>query len=841
MFNSFGKGYAMPRPIISRTMILSALDGRYLNIALTMELLQNHPELFENIATNLIYLLQTGMNYKKNVIFDLFKSMFTTSYVLSDKDSNKMLNIQNASKDSFIETQSLLILFSYYVWKHKDFKPFEPSLDLCRQAYNLYSSNQEIYYKGIKLQLKELEPLCYNCNGDNLLEWIPYFCYIATFYVDGQPYKFFEEIGSESSYNGLLGTIDNYFGTYYKALLKDTGNESEMFVLKDHEKTFELLGNNNLKNMLSQMLNFDNVIELRNQELRKSLHLLEENFNDQSGLHLEFMSQRFKENMDTIVEMIIENNPINKLYNAFPTFEPMSIDTSMKTLNLEELAKMTQYVMAGNNSGYIIDHDYKFVPLQWGITNSDYDAGIIKKQGINKTSLNKFQFCSGRPFSDADIGLQICSAFVKERFYQQQQNVFTEPNFQDEVKIDESAFESEEMQQTLLNNFVGGLWRTSFVEMNTALSGLMRFNDKFKTDVKNILNLQKICSKVYVQITAARSIGTYLLSYLKEMILIHVSNNDDINTFNYFRYLSHYIYPMLDEDNYARINKIHDMLISIGFIQSKKYADIVNESMKDLSKYISNSVVQIPYLKGNADLSEIYSIGGLSMYDKMIDPNPFNRAYYFMRQTFGSSENIETFYRWVKELNDKTAFALIGNAASYDTVTDILNTWNNSAKKNPPTIIQNYLFTLSETDLKVVRKNSGYWVDLKVKDGSNVYAYLMKYMYKEVIGSYIDDIIVTRSLTPNDGFKAGDSVKKEFLFSNTKVPITISETGHDSYRIPRYKYVGDIKVMGLGFVNPPGHRLIQINLDSIDRTNNSTVFIFTTAQFSTRFDKYVVN
>ena len=74
----YGKGYAFPRPLISKLSIISALQNKYQFIGLTLDLFQNFPELFKTTATNLLYLLQTGTSYKKDSILTLFEALFNS-------------------------------------------------------------------------------------------------------------------------------------------------------------------------------------------------------------------------------------------------------------------------------------------------------------------------------------------------------------------------------------------------------------------------------------------------------------------------------------------------------------------------------------------------------------------------------------------------------------------------------------------------------------------------------------------------------------------------------------------------------------------------------------------
>ena len=58
------------------------------------------------------------------------------------------------------------------------------------------------------------------------------------------------------------------------------------------------------------------------------------------------------------------------------------------------------------------------------------------------------------------------------------------------------------------------------------------------------------------------------------------------------------------------------------FVDNDAYCRYVNICMKDFTRYINlNSFVQMPYIKGNNDDCDIFSIGGIALYDKMVDPN----------------------------------------------------------------------------------------------------------------------------------------------------------------------------------------------------------------------------
>ena len=155
---AYSKGYVFPRPLISKLSIVSALQNKYRFIALTVDMFQNYPMLFKNNATNLLYLLQTGTSYKKDAIITLFDSLLNSSIELSINDANKLLNNdydQNKqNNEHFLETQSIMILYAYYIWKNNDIKYFEPAMKPIHIAMQTFLNNPLVYYKGVKYKMK---------------------------------------------------------------------------------------------------------------------------------------------------------------------------------------------------------------------------------------------------------------------------------------------------------------------------------------------------------------------------------------------------------------------------------------------------------------------------------------------------------------------------------------------------------------------------------------------------------------------------------------------------------------------------------------------------------------
>jgi hypothetical protein len=259
-----------------------------------------------------------------------------------------------------------------------------------------------------------------------------------------------------------------------------------------------------------------------------------------------------------------------------------------------------------------------------------------------------------------------------------------------------------------------------------------------------------------------------------------------------------------------------------------------------------NSFVQMPYIKGNNDDCDLYAIGGRSLYDKMTDPNPLKRGYYFLSQTIGINSEIEIVYQWVKDLKDKNTFAMLDGAKSENTILDILDVWFRTKQTNPPMLLQNYNFIDNGVELKVIHKNNNYWSILQVeinKSKKNIPMLLLNYAFKQTIGSYIDNIFMSKQFVVNDKLilMPGLTTSKGFKFTDKlKREVNMLQDNYSKYSLPLYKYQSDLIPVDLQFINPSGYNLIQITLDNTIHKNNSVVFLFTNTVLDNGYNFYII-
>jgi hypothetical protein len=344
--------------------------------------------------------------------------------------------------------------------------------------------------------------------------------------------------------------------------------------------------------------------------------------------------------------------------------------------------------------------------------------------------------------------------------------------------------------------------------------------------------------------------STYFLSYFKDYALNHVKtyqtlalNSQELNsvqsstlnsltqnslnqsnlTQNNSKSVSYVNFILNYEPNIMLMQKIYDFMIGVKICHTENYARLVNLCEEDLDKYLLNSKCYMAYIKGNNDDSEIYSIGGRKLYDKMLDINPFKRGYEFIKQILGSTEDLEIIKEMTSQFSDPTTISVLSGSTSPDTVTDIVNQYANQVKSKQPDILQNYDISVDDTtnELKIQHKVMTYWT---------IYDYIsvLKHAYGQISGSYIGEVFVSRELTPN-------GPKEPAMNKIGNVPIIIQEANTDVYMMPRYKYVSEWYQARLNFVNPEGMKLIEFDIDN----HNMTVFLFTKTDLKSVYDHII--
>lgn len=834
MNNSFMDGYSFPRPIVSKLNILATMEERYPYISLTLSLLQNYPQLFKTTANNLLYILNVNRSYKKQSIYDIFKNLLLSNSLATENDLNDEISNKNPDEKYFI-TDNLLVLFAYYLLKTNQFNHYEPSMIPIHKQLDVFLNNPEVYYNGRKYNLKDFEPISYSINGSSILSLVPYFAYIATFYIYGKPYTFYEDYGSGSTTTGLFNAINTYFGEFYKKLCNDTKIMPDSMEPKSWYSAFEQQMMD-FQSTLNRMLNYSSLIELRNREMNKAESLLDDCFKDQNDLKESYLQQRYGEVIDELVKIIVEYNPLRTLFDKFPVFEPLDIDNNMRTLNIIELMDMTEYCISGGQSSFVIKPDMSYLAVDPRL-NKDLSIGGIIQPQILISKINTYLKSLKIPFSNSDILTKMLKEFIKSRFMEQQSSFLSTPDIEEPISISFSDFTTN-IKDELMNLFVQGIWKTSYAEMNIILASLINSEPYFKRDINNILNLWNITKNVYSQVPKAFSMPVYIMSYLKEAVLDFIkAGQTDFSNFSFMNWIFNHVVVTMADESLMRMRKIYDMCISLAFIHSDAYARFVNLAIRDFEKYTLNGIVEIPFIQTNNDKGYFYAMGGCKLYNKMLDPNPLNRGYEFLSQMIGTSENLEIFHNIVKDLKDTKSLTLISKTTNSETILDILQDYAQDLHKKEIEITD-FLF-VDSNKLRFTQKNRFDWINLKNINNEFIYSYLLEFAFKQVVGLPQDPEFksVLIDINKNEIEAVGLTVGGFNYTGKHKEFIPVNVQDHaESFNIPVYNYASEMKVESLSFAYPEGHKLLTFTLDS-----EMTVFLFTPAKLNVNFNSYDIN
>lgn len=874
---SFMKGFVYPRFILNKQSFI-ATNSNFRYISLIVDLLQQHPEMFKDTSTTLLYILNLGSNYKPDILFDMFKNFIYSDFATSqEKKAYSTINCDEQYQN-IILVDTIPILFTYYLLIHKVFKPFEPSLALVEDELKSFLNNPIVYYSGKEYKINELKPLFYNLAGFNFTEFLIYYAYVITYLIYGAPYQFYNEIGSASAAKGMLTDIDQYFESCLKLLTKETQipinsfNATELFnkyVQEDQLKA--------LQGYLNRMLDFEEVIKLRNREMNKTAELLDENYKNQNEITPQFIKTYFFDVMDKLIKIAVNENPFVKVLNRIPSFTPLDLIFSAgasRPVNFDELMDITAYCMAGGDKDFCIDEDMLYHPVS--SNNSKNSRKIFIKQEF-KTNINLFKRCMKHPFSDADVVLRMLQAYIRQKFLAQQDSFLDTPDIgmdvTEPIKIDNSVF-TEKLFNTFYNNFITGYYYCSSQELETIINGLLLTNERFRYEYEDIKNMWMIASRIYGQTPKAMVLSAYLMSWLKESINMYIKSVTNVrnNTlkFNFdgylfMNYLTHFITSAYTERCEKKLFKLYDSLIAYGFCSTDEYARFINICEQDFEKHLMNSILEHVYVSGNSDLCEMYSIGGTTLYSKMLDVNPFNRGYEFIKDIFGTNEDIENVQKLCSYFKEQSLIDLIEETDSPETIYNVMKKYIRDYEMR---ILKDYDIShfkfievgngkgdeeseelIKGGKVEFMPKNMNEILNLKYSEDKYIYEYLLLYAFQPIKGNYHDNEFRSKELRILEdgniiiGVEKVNQIEYTDLNSSNKhtLPVAIGlneDAIGDTYTVPVLRYVGDWENMRITFSNPVGTRLIKFDLRGNNHDYNICILMFTSAKLDSKFNIY---
>ena len=588
-------------------------------------------------------------------------------------------------------------------------------------------------------EFKDIEFMTYNRYGENFNYLLPYLAYYITFYSDGAPFKFFEEIGSESSYNALMASINGYFGTYIH----------ELNVRAD------IPTDDQIKQFLDIVLSSDAIIKLRNKELEKTEHLMEENLNDQVYLNEETLKNAYKRNIEMIRTEVVTHNLISKI-SSDENKSVVTVDFKANTLNLStltpsQLNRLMELVeLFINESQEFKIVDYKFYPTL--IMNQEMHDLVQIETKI------KHLVYSIKAFSEADIASKLFITYVKQFIFNSQTDLFSDNKTN--IKVENVLYQKPISK--LLEQFI-----TAFVEAYTSC--------QIKPD-----NVQRV--------------------KLTDKEIVEFKNND----------LKFYIYslckeqPLADTLSKEKDEKLLDLIEEtfsmFSFILSDEFASLINTLNVEYIKFLAQTkAIEIPYLVGNEDEVDKINIGGTYLYDLAINHNSIIRSLEYIRNTSGTNYELEFIYHYFNTFSDVTSLNIIDEV--HKQYTD-----DNISKFNTVYEIMTMYFT-PQTKQKIDQDV------LKLILNSYIAQSVSNFITNEFRSRSIKLDQETVSMIPEK------VLTKKFKFSPVTVednPMTVLE---NSYTIPLYKIVSSFETVGLNFTNPSGSVLRSYEITKNNKPN----------------------
>lgn len=728
-------------------------SSNYKYIDVIFDLLQKHPELFKSTASNLLYILNLGTNYKQDVLYDMFKEFI---YVKPSINSRNLI------------TTAYPILFSYYLYQNKVLNNYEPTLETLNKVLEEFKLSPIVYCNKKQFKLDELKPICFTTSGFNFNEFMLYYAYYITYLIYGKPYRFYDEIGSNSALGPMLNSLDNYISSCLKLLAKST-----QLTVNDYNIYNTFSSNNQLDKLqdtLDSMLSFDSIIKVQQTELNKTDELLTECYQSQVTLSYDYLKSKFNDVTDNLVKITVENCIFNQIYDHIPVFTSTDIifsTGSNRVINIDNLNEVLEYVLSGSNSIVKIDSVYQFRPVQSDGT----------KTNSVETKLKRYNNCFNVPYITSNIILKALTAYIKQQINNIQDS-FIDSNIHNttDITIDDTVFTSklyQEVSRFILNGL--NFDNKSFID------SFMKYYSQTE-DYKQLLLVSNVYSKIYEQDVRAYTLNIYLMSYIKQMLYSVVTNQ--IKSINLIDYITN------TDIDVTKLEFIYDTLVSFGICQLDDFSEFVSKCIDDFNKLITSHNVYNVYVSGNVDLSSIYSIGGIELYNQMLDVNPFNRGYAFVSSVYGTTELIDYVTLKLSSFKDSSLIELLENSDSTETIINIVKMYNQELVYKPDSNLITLLdYTISDVtnDVITIKKHNIPFYNLNI-NGITIVEYLLKYSFNQIRGNYCNETFRSKRLVlKNNRVNASLPETVNSIDDNT---VNIVDVG-EFIDLPVLKYLGE--------------------------------------------------
>ena len=811
---------------------LSSLMGQKTEaIQFTYQLFRQRPELFGSLAEVMLYAQYAGHKFKPANYYAIFEQFIrqTNNNYINDKREGILNPLNPYTYDA-----DYLITWARVIQKNQMILEFEPVMRRIKTALNDWLANPTVSFNGIRYPVNMFKPLCYTFSGENYITLLPYICYLFTFFIYCYPYEF-DEGQTESSTFGFYKSVNEWYAMHYAQLTQDLGFD----VIKTDIRTLTQVTDNQWRDLLDHMLNADQIIRLRNEEITKTPELENQCISDQNSIPNGRIKAAFEEVMSQLIKIAVTHSPVRRFFDKVPQFNSKYCPTT-------ELMMLTQYCLSGGSAQFICEPEIDALNNVPGklpnfsyVLNSDpnslktYPTNIIKERQSLSSQIDDLKICIHKPFCAADVVLEMATAYLKPAFTDKITDILDDMPI--EISEDMLRDQSEKIYQKLIALFVNGCWMYDNSSMSDILNILNGYK-YFQEEISDILNLASVTLITYTNRQASVILPALMLSYLNVWLLDHVERGLKLHTFAPFTCLA-----CMDEPSPNRIKKLIDMSNSLLYISNPLYCRFVNVTMNDFSQLmLSNVIIQQPYVKGLDDFADVYAIGGVELYNYSHYANPLIRGYGWLATVFGSCEALETFYKWIYRLDNSALFEFIDQSlnAVANIETSLKTQWLKMIQsRKHPRMLRNYIFKQTEYTMR----NVPYFIDLQTSDKNYIISLVCKYTFpysnprKSITREIVFREIVFRRQVVESMAPVSNAMRVNSLNLNNSASLA---TGGTTERLPVYDYTGTMENVQLIYTSPNGMRCVKLTLFNSRNDENSTVWMFTNVERSTRFQRY---
>lgn len=792
--------------------------------------------------------------FDENIIILLYILMEGRSReFFSDIESYMSINLNKPYSTLLFRFSECLLKY----FKNKNINiDYEPIFNTINIAFSKFIINTQILINGQEFNLLQLKPLFYTCNGNNLIELIPYITYTIVLYNYGNllGYSLLDAGDPGLNISKLFTTrIKDYYSAKLLEKQIDINKFSENSVL--FQTIIQNFTRNEIYELNTHIFQKPALEYIIKQGFIQYPDYIEQTFNQQKNLIQTCdYNQLFKTISSKVCTTIIKFNYVKYIINNIPTL--------YSTFNLYKLSEfITLYQCNITNSSNVfieIENEFSYSNKEINnITGSTYDTNklqsiIVQKDlTINKeiklnylldesNSIN-IKYCNSLsdsiknceqnsilkinqlydillPNNKSTIIAPIWTSYLSQELNKKYYIGKIDPLNFDRSKInaeptvsDDFYCKNEKYIRSIIMNIYLNLYKIKFNEYIAFVDNSIIQDILLLPDLLNIQVIRNIYDQPYEYNTLLGVIVSLLFSFIPNLLIYYL---DDPNA---YKYINPYNPIQLFCVFQSLISTIY---IEYIFILAKYFAWIIQEPNRnylnnaiDSFNKLKNKTIIFPFRTNTLDSGLVCALGGSELYNSMSIVNPVIRSCIWIKYMIGYNYKYKLLELWAlldtnNQFNLSNAFT--GNYISY--TDDYISAYNSIisvyAHLQKIAITNKSLIPKNILNMTFKKSNPSYYIppfqsfieELKI---------ISSHIPKISINSNPSKSIYTITIKSNKTIEyIGDNIDS-FVLNNNKILLNQYE-GDIIYSIPVYNAITIEDVLPISFILPSTYRILPL-------------------------------